>query len=1018
MIDNPIINSPFEMPSRYFEIVDGDYKAPLPGRRPSDNLMPIPQPKKRVKQASFISDKAIPNEYINRVRERVEVWRRGRYEGVTRTTRQLLEYWTDPTRENKLFWCQIEALETVIFMTEVAAKREAVDRALVQELRTANKEMNPTLLRMAFKMATGAGKTVVMAMLIAWQALNKLNDKRNSRYSDMFLIVTPGLTIRDRLQVLQPNHPNNYYKSRDILPPDLISRLQQATIEIINYHKLMRLSDPNSPSPLGQERLGKTADDYKETPAQMAARVCKPFGNKREIIILNDEAHHCYRPRENKDSDLDSDEKQALKEEAQRATVWLSGLEAIQAELGIKAIYDLSATPAFLKGSGYPEASIFPWIVSDFSLLDAIEAGIVKIPRLPVMDNAMNNEDMPMYRELWPHIKDDLPKKGRKDTNLTGIPKPPNKLEAALRQLYGNYKKVYDIWANNQAAQAAGQTAPVFIIVCNNTAVSKLVYDWVSGYEQIIDGAPRFVPGNLALFSNEQNGQRLTEPNTILVDSEQLESGEGMSAEFKQVAQVEIEAFKLEYRRRYPGADVEKISESELLREVMNTVGKKDMLGAKVRCVVSVSMLTEGWDANTVTHIMGVRAFSTQLLCEQVVGRALRRISYATEPDAEGRQMFTPEYADVLGVPFRVLMPSHDKHSKHVTRFVTHVQALTDRKRFEINFPRATGYHYEHPRTPLTADFSQVPKFFVTTKNLPTETLNEPIFGQGVMLDLEGLKQRREAEIDFLLAKLILEKYFRLDEPKPISPNDSREFQPEFQTWRFPEILAIVKHWRTPNVGVAYTDDTFPQLLLLLENAHIAADRVYSGIRTTGSNTKIVKPIMRQYDPIGTTAEVDFDTVKATVLTTKSHVNRVTLDSGWEGVLTQKLESMDEVICYVKNERLGFEIPYTLGFKERNYIPDFIVKVMKDGQPLNLIIEVSGERRLDKEAKIATIRHLWLPAINGLGSYGTWDFIEINGEDELRTAKEELRNYLKYGETRRMLIAEFDDEAEVRATNS
>ena len=300
-------------------------------------------------------------------------------------------------------------------------------------------------------------------------------------------------------------------------------------------------------------------------------------------------------------------------------------------KIGIRAIYDLSATPFFLRGSGYAEGTLFPWVVSDFSLVDAIECGIVKVPRVPVADDSMVDE-IPKYRHIWPHVKDALPKKGRKSDDASGAaPELPKELQAALHSLYGNYELYYQEWkaANDESDTGTSLTPPVFIVVCNNTNVSKLVYDWIAGWEQTKTVGDlqitSIVPGQLERFSNVERftagENRWTDrPNTILVDSSQIESGEAMSPEFKKIAAREIEEFKNEYRQRFPERDVDAITDEDLLREVMNTVGKAGRLGEQVKCVVSVSMLTEGWDANTVTHVLGIRAFSTQLLCEQVVG--------------------------------------------------------------------------------------------------------------------------------------------------------------------------------------------------------------------------------------------------------------------------------------------------------------------------------------------------------------------------------------------------------------
>jgi type III restriction enzyme len=358
----------------------------------------------------------------------------------------------------------------------------------------------------------------------------------------------------------------------------------------------------------------------------MVRRVCRELGNKKNIIVINDEAHHCYRRRaEEEVVKLKGDERKEAEKREEEARVWISGLEAVKSKIGVKAVYDLSATPFFLRGSGYPEGTLFPWVVSDFSLIDAIESGIVKVPRVPVADDSMTSEQ-PTYRDLWLRIREELPKKVRKTDAVHGEPKLPVELQGALLSLYGNYEKYYRLWEQNADAQAKGLTPPVFIVVCNNTNVSKLVFDYVAGWEKhLSDDKTVLVPGELGIFSNVEDGRWSARPNTVLIDSEQLESGEAMSADFKKIAAAEIEEFKQEYRARFPGRDAEELTDEDLLREVMNTVGKQGKLGEQVKCVVSVSMLTEGWDANTVTHILGVRAFGTQLLCEQVVGRGLRR---------------------------------------------------------------------------------------------------------------------------------------------------------------------------------------------------------------------------------------------------------------------------------------------------------------------------------------------------------------------------------------------------------
>ena len=969
VIENPVLNTPFDEPKRHFRFnEDGITDEVVDARRVSSYFIPIPRPKKKSpKQLGFetewTKDRVKENEFINKVRGSVTRWRLGGYRGITSTTDRLLKYWKRSDRERRLFFCQIEAAETAIFLTEVAGRfGEAWIEA---DLRRANEGANPLLQRVALKMATGSGKTVVMAMLIAWHALNKLANPQDSRFSDAFLVVTPGITIRDRLRVLLPSDPNNDYRHMDLVPPDLLGELGKAKIIVTNFHAL----NPREHTPAG--RLTKAIlkqgeiSAFTETPDQMVRRVSRDLGNKRSIVVINDEAHHCYRrkPAEEDEEKLTGDERREAEKREEEARVWISGLEAVKAKLGIRALYDLSATPFFLRGSGYPEGTLFPWVVSDFSLIDAIECGIVKVPRVPVADDAMTGEQ-PTYRDLWLRIREHLPKKGRGTEAISGEPNLPVELEGALQSLYDNYVKSYQAWDENTEARARGLTPPVFIVVCNNTNVSNLVFRYVAGWDkELPDGTALAVPGKLSLFSNVDGERWLSRPNTILIDSEQLESGEGMSADFKKIAAREIEEVKREYRERFPGRDAEDLTDDDLLREVMNTVGKPGKLGEQVRCVVSVSMLTEGWDANTVTHILGVRAFGTQLLCEQVVGRGLRRMSYAVND----QDFFDPQYAEVYGVPFSFIPTAGSQGPVRPGPTPTHVRALAERIACEITFPRLIGYRYELADERLSAAFSQDSRMALSTADVPTKTEMASVIGEVEMHELYGLKERREQEIDFRLASLLLERSFQDAEglPKP---------------WLFPDLLAIAHRWRLE--CLTCKDDAFPQMLLLTRLAHQAAEKIYQAIVASRSGAQTLRPILRPFDPIGSTRYVDFDTTREALPTDsgKCQIEYVVLDSGWEGKMAQALEEMDEVVSYAKNLNVGFTIPYTFDGAERAYFPDYLVRLDDGHGPddlLSLIVEVSGEARKDKAAKAAAARTLWVPAVNNHGGFGRWGFIEI-----------------------------------------
>ncbi len=1017
VIENPIINSPFDEPVRHFRFSDeGITNQIVRARRESAYFMPIAAPRKKNKQQlGFDGDewnatRIEPNHFTNQVRARVKQWRENKHFGVTRTTAQLLQYWTRPDRERRLFFCQIEALETLIYLTEVANRQG--DTWIENHLHAANAEANPLLYRLACKMATGSGKTVVMSMLIAWQTLNKLANPQDARFTDAFLIVTPGITIRDRLRVLWPNDAGNYYRALDIVPPDLMPELGKAKIIITNFHAF-QLREHTSAGKLTKSLLmdkGGAPSPFTETPDQMVRRVCRELGTKKNILVINDEAHHCYRRRaDGEDVKLVGDERKEAEKREEEARIWISGVEAVKAKIGVKAVYDLSATPFFLRGSGYSEGTLFPWVVSDFSLIDAIESGIVKVPRVPVADDNMMH-DAPVYRDIWPLIREQLPKKGRGTDAVTGEPKLPVELEGALQSLYSNYEKYYRRWEQNAEAQSRGHTPPVFIVVCNNTNVSKLVFDHIAGWEkQIAEDKSVVVPGKLELFSNEADGAWTPRPKTILVDSEQLESGESMSEDFKKIAAREIDEFKADYRLRFPGRDPDELADEDLLREVMNTVGKPGKLGEQIRCVVSVSMLTEGWDANTVTHILGVRAFGTQLLCEQVVGRGLRRMSYSTESrllTVDGSviefEAFPVEYAEVYGVPFSFIPCAGTGPDPKPGPIPTRVRALVDRLDREITFPRLVGYRYDLPEARLAVKFTADSRLTLSAAELPTKTENAPIIGESVIHDLQELRNRREQEVAFLLAKLTLEKYFRQDGEKLNGNTKQHKFDSEVQSWRFPRLLEITREWLA--TCVRCKDNTFPQLLLLLQFAHDAADKIYQAIVASTPGEKALKPILRPYDSVGSTQHVDFDTTKPTYTTRadRCHVSHVVADTeSWEQKLAQTLEDMPEVFAYVKNQNLGFTIPYTLNGEEHNYYPDFIVRIddghtsspspasprvgegrgegsAASGNFLNLILECTGQKKKDKEAKVTTAQALWIPSVNNRGEFGRWAFLEID----------------------------------------
>jgi type III restriction enzyme len=787
--EKPILNSPYLYPNRHWALdASGQPTQQIAdSRRTAEFITPIPQPKKRKgksEQAELdIADEVSDEEQkyhsaiINGVRAEVDKWRsipNPNDWGVTPETARLLQHWRHHHFNGvRPFFCQVEAVETAIWLTEVAPTRGRMAKTFLDHLQRSNEEANPGLMRLALKLATGAGKTTVIAMLIAWQTINAVRHENSKRFAKCFLLVAPGLTIKDRLRVLLPNDADSYYKTRELVPADMMADLERCKIVITNYHgfKLRERLEVAKGTRLLLQGRGNNALNTLETEGQMIQRVMPELMGAKRVMVINDEAHHCYQEKPVK---VQGDDRKEAEENNEAARLWINGIKAVQRQLGLSQVIDLSATPFFLRGSGYAEGTLFPWTMSDFSLMDAIECGIVKLPRVPVADNIPGTE-VPIFRNLWENISKDMPKQGRGKAEGLDPLKLPTKLQTALSALYGDYEKTYQVW------QDAGiHVPPCFIVVCNNTSTSKLVYDYISGFmRQNVDGTEQLENGRLALFRNfDENGQPLARPRTLLIDSEQLESGEALDDNFRSMAGPEIEHFRREIIERTGDRQAaDKITDAELLREVMNTVGKPGRLGESIRCVVSVSMLTEGWDANTVTHVLGVRAFGTQLLCEQVIGRALRRQSY--ELNADG--LFDVEYADVLGIPFDFnAEPAIAKPLK--PRVTVTVKAVKpERDAHEIRFPRVQGYRVVLPEETIGAVFNADSKLVLTPELVgPSITRQEGIIGEGVNLTLAHTRDMRTSTLLMHLTKHLVYSKFRDPGEEPKVGAENRRYRPDF----------------------------------------------------------------------------------------------------------------------------------------------------------------------------------------------------------------------------------------------
>jgi len=866
----------------------------------------------------MFEEEFVPLEIVNTIRERVSQWRQRGYPGTTAITRQLLAHWNNPNRERKLFFCQIEAAETLIWLNE-APPAEKQGIAI---------EKDNGLTRYAMKMATGSGKTVVMGMVIAWQVLNKLANPQDRRFSDAVLLVCPNLTIRERLQVLLPWRPRNYYDQFDLVPGGMLERLQQGKFEITNWH-LFQLQDDSRSRSVVQRGV--------ESDTAFCRRVLNKLGNKQNILLINDEAHHAYRP-----APLGEELKEQLSAEEiaerEEATIWVSGLDRIHKVRGINFCADFSATPFYIKGSGREEGAPFPWIVSDFGLVDAIESGIVKIPRVPVDDNT--GALIPKYFRLWEHINKQLPVSEREKPRRRAKPDSIlREAEGALATLAAEWKRTFDKWCEDKSP-----IPPALIVVCDNTDLAKLVHQHIAR-------------GNVLSELKNQDGDEVT----FRIDSKMLAEAESaVEGETKEQA-------------------------AERLRKTVDTLGKLewegegDPPGKNIRCVVSVGMLNEGWDAQNVKQILGLRAFTSQLLCEQVVGRGLRRINYDDFSE--------PEYVDVYGIPFEVI-PVKKKPVGRIEeqKVSTLIRALPERKHLEITFPRVEGYVFDVQQR-IRLNLTEVPFLQIDPSQEPTEVTVKPAAGYRV-----GRPDRLGPGPEVLHDRNPFHREKRLQATVyEIASELTQRLKSKRGDWNarhilFPQVLNIV--WQYLEERVVLLDESTPmEEIALLKYKQRITERLTEAIEPdTESGEVPVLPVIERFRPIGSTSEVLFRTVRPAVGTTKSHISHVVLDAPkWEHSLAYQLERMPEVIAYARNDHLDFTIPYDWGGVRHEYRPDFLVRLRRNDSPeVKVVLELKGfETEEDRQKETAAKR--WVRAVNHHGEFGTWTFLVCREPKSLRT---------------------------------
>jgi type III restriction enzyme len=1018
-VPEPILNSPFDEPGEHWWITEHDPPERRPGRRPAMYYYRRPGSEPSLEQQG--TGTAIELKLVNRVRAKLAEWRplalRGEG-GVTRTTMELLRYWRQEGRRHRLFFAQIEAVETIVFLTEARSDfLQGIRVPLDEPGEEAQADGFRAFRRYACKMATGTGKTTVMGMLAAWSILNKVSARGDARYSDVVLIVCPNVTIRNRLEELKPQAGDaSLYRTRDLVPSHLMPQLARGRVLVTNWHvfepkttqvagqsakvvrtgrevraretiriglktttarglRYLTLADLERQAAAGliavrdeqRDRQGNLKSvsvesvRYVESDARLIDRVLgREIGGKGNLLVMNDEAHHAYRLRRAEPDEGEEDlfgEIDDSEEFYREATVWVDGLDRIHKHRGINLCVDLSATPYYLGRVGQEANRPFPWVVSDFGLVDAIESGLVKIPQLAVRDTT--GSPIPGYFNIWRWILPRLTPAER--GGRRGSVKPEAVLKYAhvpVAMLGGLWEMLREEWSERDGESRP----PVFIIVCKNTALAKVIHRWL-GHDEVPVGIP---PARL-------DGLRNTDGDnyTIRVDSKVVQESDGGAARSEADRWMRLTLDTIgktawpedaQARPLYPEG-FEALAEK--LEKPLHPPGRD------VRCIVSVGMLTEGWDCNTVTHIIGLRPFMSQLLCEQVVGRGLRRLSYAVE---EGGKL-GEEVAKIFGVPFEVIPlktnpPGVPKPPPQTWR----IHALPERADLEIKFPRVEGYTSRIRNrirvdwdsiAPLELDPLHIPPEVEMKAGLPSNTGRPSLIGPGRLeqVDLNPYRQgRRPQRLVFEMARDLTRNYRQ--SPDCAAPAHVL----------FPQLVTVVQRYLNQKVRPIPPAQDVDAFLApwygwlverLLEAIHPAAD--------DGDQSE--SPRYETSRRPGSTEEVDFETRREPYPVTRSHVNAVVPDTAkWEQSAAYQIDRHKQVKSFVKNAGLGFAIPYLHNGEQHEYIPDFIIRLAV-AEPRYLILETKGYDLLQDVKEQAALR--WLRAVNGTGSFGHWAYAMV-----------------------------------------
>jgi type III restriction enzyme len=903
-VDRVVICDAYWEPDKHYQILPGGKSKLAAGRRPSMRFVAGGRDARGGiraivgEEADFFAEQGAGaeqlNDFVNQMRDEVRAWREGGYSGTSQVTRRVLEWWfeRDEARRKegkRLFYSNQEAIETVIYLYEVQKQRKMPETG--------------DLIRYALKLATGTGKTSVMAALIVWATLHKAKVS-GSPLSNNFLVLVPNLTVQDRVSGatrgdgLDPAGENSIYTTMDLVPPEYREEFRP-NVKVINWQAV----------PLENRRDDWIGEDVLEegrfVPAAVLAAmrrrakqdpnlsIRKLVPGWRDCVILNDEAHHVW------------GEKRIRAGEDPEHIKWNKILERVSKTIRVGLVVDLSATPWYGSGSVKPEGTLFEWMVCDFSVYDAFESGLVKVVRLPDPDDKGSQ-----YLDLWDRVKD---------------AKTPQEYilgcKGAIDTIYSSWKQDFSDWTQQMEFARTGPP-PVLLCVADNAKRAGWLFEHlIKNYEHL---------------RNPDTDDR-SQWVTVQIDSGVFEAEKGAEA---------------------------------TIREMVNTVGKKGMSGEHVRCIVSVNMLSEGWDVRGVSHILGLRAFGSPLLTEQIIGRGLRRANYdVLHIPVEERGKDAEETVDVLGIPF-VGFPVEKKRGRPRTGAfggpLKPIEPDEKKAKYALEVPNVRAWAVGVTK-PLheVIDVDRLAGVQINPRETPPEVRVKPVVG-GSPETVMTLDQFRDewplVRTAFLLAQEICEN--------TNTEQDGKEgFGPTFE-----ELVEVTQRYVERRIGVEKPSDVRDIGMFYWRTR--ARDILETAVRGAGAAGVRPMPILGKPDVLRSAGIRRFNWSAQVTAGKRCHLNLVPCHTPLEGEFADFLDGAADVEAYLKNERFGFSVTYFENGRPRQYYPDFVLKLKGKDGPEMVLAETKGEIRPNTEVKSQAARQ-WCDRMTESGQ-GHWRYLFVH----------------------------------------